>query len=363
MSVDIQQTRTGVAGDGLATETFVDWLVSDELVGQGGHCLSWWNPAHPGYPYPEITGLLLQLLSQERVAPTRCRALAAALVADHLDPPGGIGANAGRQGVRRFGVGFTFDTAMALRGLVAYATSTLGQDSAGVVADVAGDFARALVRAALERDPNVGANSRRALTSSTRWSASFGAHQAKICGALADAPRLVGQLTGLDDALEVLVRAALDCQSDAGRFRVHSASRLTYVHSHCYAVEGLLMYAAGTGRPSATMAPAGAGADWLAVAQEPNGALRAWHDGDRAFGPGRSDATAQAVRIWALVDPDRYAGPIAEACTYLSGRREPGRGLRYEDDSSDISSWATIFAAQALAWAERPSLARAALLV
>ncbi len=79
------------------------WKVPD------GHCVSWWNPLHPGYPYPEISGLLLQLLADIDAAPTRRRELAAALLAD-LD--------AG-QGIRRGEHAYTFDTAMAVRGLLA----------------------------------------------------------------------------------------------------------------------------------------------------------------------------------------------------------------------------------------------------
>src|SRR4051794_15030809 len=49
------------------------WLVSDRVILPDGHVRSWDNPAHPGYAYPEITGLLLSLLSHEGPAPEATR--------------------------------------------------------------------------------------------------------------------------------------------------------------------------------------------------------------------------------------------------------------------------------------------------
>ena len=87
------------------------WLASDDLEAPGGHCLSWWNPARPGYAYPEISGLLLRLLSLAPTARARRQRLLAALLRDYAAAPA----------VHRGGQGYTFDTAMVLGGVLAHA--------------------------------------------------------------------------------------------------------------------------------------------------------------------------------------------------------------------------------------------------
>ena len=41
------------------------WLVSPSVVHADGRVMSWSNPQHAGYPYPEIAGYLLSLLALE----------------------------------------------------------------------------------------------------------------------------------------------------------------------------------------------------------------------------------------------------------------------------------------------------------
>ncbi len=98
--------------------------------------------------------------------------------------------------------------------------------------------------------------------------------------------------------------------------------------------------------------PVLAGARWLADVQRPDGSLGAWHDGSADSGPARTDATAQALRIWTLVDRDRFAEPAVRAAAALRRNVVGSRGVRYEAGSDDLCSWATIFAVQALSWLE-----------
>jgi hypothetical protein len=330
----------------------LSWLTSAELAAPDGHCLSWWNPGHPGYPYPEISGLLLTLLSIEDVAADRRAELTNALVAD-----ASVGDEVAR-GVARGARAYTFDTAMALRGLL------LDGRRSPAVHDLALRWTELLVRAAEEHDPAAGgAWGAAELTSATHWSESFGAHQAKVCGALVAAADRFGRPPELRAALETYVRAATDVQRDDGRFPAHPRTNVTYVHSHCYAVEGLLMAAAGGARVEDGVGRVLAAAGWLASAQRPDGGLAAWHDGTRAWGPVRADATAQALRIWTLADPERFAGNRLAATRLLESLRVSGRGLRYEPDSADVNAWATIFGHQALTWQRDVSAARPAELV
>jgi hypothetical protein len=340
----------------VSARDLVRWLASADLGAPDGHCLSWWNPDHRGYAYPEISGLLLRLLSLAEADADRRQGLRRALLRD--GEAGGA--------VHRGAQGYTFDTAMALAGLLAQMRAD-AEGGGGVAGRVAHGWASVLITAAGRADPTAGQHDpgrpgrpgRPA--ADTRWSMAFGAHQAKVCGALLDTGRALGPLPGLDDAISACAGAALDVQEDDGRFRIHAASPMTYAHGHCYAVEGLLM--CGAAGRTGHLRQAEAGAAWLASAQQPDGSLLAWHDGHAASGPPRADATAQALRIWTLTGPDRFAGPAARARGFLAGLWAPPRGLRYEPGSGDLNAWATIFAAQALAWHADPSAADAARIV
>lgn len=298
-------------------------MSSADLVGEDGHCLSWSNPAHPGYQYPELSGLLLSFLCRSSHDPVRARQLHDAL---------SIGADV--DGVRRGGITYAFDTAMALRGLLEYRT----EDE--LMATPVPEWTSALVRAVSTATATLPPEE---LTSTTAWSMAFGAHEAKIAAALVTAER-----RGLDtgDALDALRERTLGVQDDLGRFRIHAASDKTYLHAHCYALEGLLMTAED--HPGAT-AEITLGISWLASVQGLNGGWRAWHDGRYASGPERSDATAQAIRLMRLVDAERYEGEILAADAFLVQCQGEHPGLPYEPDSFDITSWSTLFAAQALA--------------
>jgi hypothetical protein len=330
---------------------WLEWLASAELTAPSGDGLSWWNPEHPGYAYPEISGLLLQLLALERAAVERRRRLAGALV-QAPDP---------QTGVARGGRSYTFDTAMALRGLLAQLRSNGEPDLRA--AEIARTWAELLVECAERSSPAARGSWAGELRPDTHWSHAFGAHQAKVCGALVDARAAFGDLAGVDDALSAYAAAATHAQADDGRFRTHRLSPVTYVHSHCYAIEGLIMQAAAGHSSYAPTDAVLAGAKWLVTAQQPNGGFRAWHDGRTASGELRADATAQALRIWTLVDPDRYAAHRHRAAQALLELAVPERGLRYEPASRDISSWSTIFGYQAMSWHRDPARADASRVV
>lgn len=134
-----------------------------------------------------------------------------------------------------------------------------------------------------------------------------------------------------------------------GRFVTHAGSERTYLHAHCYAVEGLLCLAR-LGRPEIVPVCRRA-AEWLLSVQEDSGALLAWHDGESSWGAAHADAIAQAVRIWACVDRVEYAAAIARSLDFLAGLQSAEGGVYYHPGSGDVNSWATIFAVQAVQWA------------
>src|SRR4051794_25967342 len=82
------------------------WVASAALGHPSGHALSWLSQEHPGYPYPEISGYLLALLAGVGGHHERRASLVRALLAEEDG------------GAARGDVLYTFDTGMALNGLL-----------------------------------------------------------------------------------------------------------------------------------------------------------------------------------------------------------------------------------------------------
>jgi hypothetical protein len=302
------------------------WVASPDLSADDGHCLSWYNPRHRGYAYPELSGLLLSFLCRSGGDPARAEQVHDAL-----------SVNASPDGARRGSVTYAFDTAMALRGLLDHREDRVLLDPP------VPDWTAALIRAV---SAGQGTDPAEELTPDTRWSMAFGAHQAKVGGALVAAARRGVRAAEIGVALAVLRERTLVLSDEQGRFRIHAASPMTYLHSHCYALEGLLMMAEDD--PGAT-AEIGLGVEWLARTQGASGGWRAWHDGREASGPERTDATAQAVRLMRLTDERRYRRAIDAAQAFLVCTQGEHPGLPYEPGSLDLTSWSTLFTAQAFA--------------
>lgn len=280
------------------------WLQGPEVVRDDGAVMSWHNPAHPGYPYPEIAGLWLCAFPAAPAAPRVLAWLRA-----QVDRDGRLG---------RGDVRYAFDAAVALRGMLAAAPPD------ALTAAVAGRL-RGDLRAGLAA---VGARER-------RWSTLPAPHLLKCAIALGD---------NEIDAREAVLRAPQGLRFDDG-----TGAGRTYLHANLYALEGA-RWCAQRGDPEAARW-CDEGARWLAWAQDPGGGMRAWHDGARADGAPRADATAQAVRFWCAADRARYAENIARGRAFLEGLQHPDGGVRYEPGSGDVNVWATIFAAQAERWA------------
>jgi hypothetical protein len=305
------------------------WLVSPSVVNADGRVMSWSNPQHAGYPYPEIAGYLLSLLALEGESTLDIRDRIARRLVSDISPAGGVG---------RDGADYVFDSAMALAGLIAH------ESAGGVLSDHRSvdrlfDFVTVNLTA---RQAGTGLST----ADPDHWSVSYGCHLLKAVIALyayderrprsttsALVDRLVAELTGL---------------YDNGRFRANASSLVTYLHSCCYAVEGLLVV---QGRRQGEYRDLIRGsARWLAEIQTSEGGLRAFHDGRDAFGTLHTDATAQAVRIWSLVDAKAYQEQIDRGLGFLAEMRTPVGGLRYEPGSDDVNTWATIFGLQAVQW-------------
>lgn len=285
------------------------WLLEHGV--HGDEVLSWVDDSHSGYAYPEAGGLLLRWIGpHERLMPVQDRLV-------HMIHDRTVG---------RAGHRYLFDTAVVLTGLEHWDTHE----------DPRWTAAREHLAVSLTRGEVVWPSL------PPRWSTLAGPHVLKL--AVGEAARNArGWSTPL---LEVLERWPAQL-AEGGRI-VTAPHEATYIHAHAYAAEGLLALRE-LGVERTELAPAIA---FLAEAQRDDGALPAWHDGRSASGPGRSDATAQAVRLFACFDPRGYANAIARGLDYLRRQTTAKGAVRYEDDSAHLNTWCTIFAAQARAWAE-----------
>jgi hypothetical protein len=304
----------------------LQWLVGGQVVTDYGAVLSWHNLVHPGYVYPEAAGLLLSLLAQEGLGRDDLQPLIAQRLAADTDKDGGLG---------RWGMAYAFDTAIALSGILEYERAGGSLPDASLPRRLFEFIGTCLVARRGTGTPN---------PLSDRWSLSYGCHLLKVVRALwsyhdregdSRCARLIRRL--VDDLLPLHA---------GGRFRIHSRSPETYVHAHCYAIEGLLcLERRGMSRVASII---GDCARWLADIQAEDGGIPAWHDGVSPRGVSHADATAQAVRIWSCVNPRAFAREIERALGSLATVQGSGGGIRYRGGSEDINTWSTVFSVQAV---------------
>lgn len=272
------------------------FLVGSPPLAQDGRVLSWLGP--DAYPYDECTALLARHYAWTD-QPSRLARLTAVLDRQ-LHANGGLG---------RDTLIYAFDTALCL--------------------PVAGaGRARALqtVLSCLE-----GRAAAQPVHTPERWSQAFGPHLLKAIAALRPEERSAGVLT----AQRALVG---ECYAD-GAFRTHPDRLGTYLHAHCYAVEGLLALEGRSARVEAAV-------DWLAEQVQADGGLPAWVDAPVERRP--SDVVAQAARLFALVAPRRHAGLLRRTLGRLAALQDPeSGGIRYVEGGEHVNVWASIFAHQA----------------
>ncbi len=314
-----EDTALATAGVVPRAEALERWLRSGEVVEPSGGVWSWRNEGHEGFAYPEAAALWLSWAAWRRDAGTPDVAAARAVVRRLLSELGEAGA------VGRAGRIYLFDTCVALDALARF----LGTDRtpAEVVDRTLGGIDRFL-----EADAPVLPGR----AAQPRWSETWGPHLSRAAALLLRGSRTLGRERGVELARRIRTRVA--ARPDAmGR---------TYLHALVYSAEGeLLTRALGE---AAGPIDAVETARSLTRLQRDDGGLPAWSDGE---GAGRSDTTAQAVRLWSAVDAPRFAPNRERALAYLARCQTPHGGVLYELGGGDRNTWATIFTAQAVAWA------------
>jgi len=295
------------------------WLLGRAVVGRDGAILSWSNPRHPGYPYPEAAGLFLSALrttsrvegngALDRVARWLCKSIGA---------EGGVG---------RGGVTYLFDSAVVLAGLLRYRGAG-GPVECDTAIHRLRDFVCHQIASGAAVLPSYAA-------ADGRWSTQFGAHLLKSLHALYLYAKAFGNAPQ-DDLVPALINRSGQQPSPV------------YIHPFCYEQEGHLV-AVHYGLTS-LFEPIDGALEWLAALQQPSGAILAFANGMDGFGEPRTDATAQAVRLWLLRDRSRYGEAIARGLSFLATCQTPKGGIRYTPERDDVCSWSTMFTLQALEW-------------
>jgi len=309
----------------------VSWLQGSAVLAADGAVLSWYNEDHPGYPYPEAAGLWLAAYpwfvswtEPDELSGLHERAdRVAGWLCHQLSPQGGVG---------RDGHVYVFDTAVVLAGLIRFVQMRQPVDPIRSQVEDAIFTAHGFVQTSLEERVAIIPH-----TSSERWSQRFEAHLLKCTLSLDLYAHHAVTRVQYPDSLTDLAN---------GISPTITESDPVYVHALCYALEGLLVR--NICRNDAPDSRVFSLLEQLVDIQEPSGGVAAFIHEGRGLGPCRSDASAQLVRLWCLVDPERYRDPIRAALRFLHDMQAPGGGIRYEPGSNDINTWSTLFTIQAI---------------
>jgi hypothetical protein len=317
-------------------ERHLRWLVGGSIRLTDGMLAAWVENGAPSHSYQESTAYLLSLLAYlQHVAPDERWPSEAARTARALLRDLGHRAGCGRDGKV-----YLFDTAVGLRALHRYAT-TFGEsaDAGDALPRALTSLAQTSGRLLARKQACVNGG---APVTGEHWSDTYSVHLLKAVHHAC--PWLTPDAGGLS------VRQAVDELCTAfhrdGRFYTDRRLAAVYLHAHCYAMEGLLALedeASGAWHRRVRDA-----ADWLVQCQTAAGGLPRWwpaNDDELAV-----DATAQAVRVWQCLDPQRYDDAIRRGLVFLRAMAHPDGGFYYSSRRRHVNSWTTIFAVQALLW-------------
>ena len=322
------------------------FLAKSSLVDARGNVYSWLNPRHPGFVYPEIMGLYLNLSSQLIRAPNTPKAsktvnallenrshAVAKQLQKLISPVGGLG---------KQGQIYAFDNCMAIAGLLAYKQHLGGFIEPKILLAMT-DFAVKLLRQKLVCTDDLGNTVEQKL----HWSNTFGASTLKNAIALNKLAQETQDITYRQLALQI-AEDAIDRCFRGSYFTAFATTNTVYCHAHCYALEGLLYLQTQGYRQFDRVLKAGV--KQLKAWQNDDGSMYNWYN--NAFGQRFkvADATAQAIRLWLAIDRDFYAENIERGWQFLISLQSPQTGLYYQPDSQDRNSWASIFTVQAMDW-------------
>ena len=326
-----------------------EWVSSGACRGAGGAFVAWFDLANGSrsYDYPEISGYALTYLANQTFLSEGERS-AGHRAADWLNERVRAGNLAARDGWDNDAV-YLFDLGMIAAGLLSFGRRTEVEryvEAGRRLVDFLGDEIRST--------QSISPVSRRGPQSERAgWSSRGVPHLAKLVQAFLLADELADGIYRRVAAR--LIETIKRLQAADGRMQTDEDETRTMLHPHLYAAEGLWIWGSAAHDDDA-LQRARLATEWAFTHQLEQGGLPrfAANGKRRGAAPEQSDVTAQAVRL-ALALGLRFSAVDRALTRLIEVARGDERGLAivYQPDSPDIhlSTWATLFAAQALAMA------------
>ena len=156
---------------------------------------------------------------------------------------------------------------------------------------------------------------------------------------------------------------ALKFQQNNGRFITNHKDKSTFVHAHCYTIEGLLS-AATILNENKYMEAAVNGLNWILKNQMPNGSFPAYFINNRFINVESPDISSQVIRLYLLMKNLRNANDINIDLSIkrildfqcMNNEREAyggfiaGKAWFYPEDNNarHVNSWVTMFILQTI---------------
>jgi hypothetical protein len=329
-------TKPGIAQLPQSIEKHVQWLLHGPIRSADGMVAAWSDRGRPSHVYEESTGYLLTLLGylyhltgQDRFEHEAIR------VADAL-----VKRLGSQKGFGRSGIAYLFDTAVCLRGLATFLAMFKTSVELPVYKSAVGALNEIAATCGLLIAKQLACDPKPKTEQQVRWSERFNVHHIKVlhhCWPWVAGHIDVGQL----------IENFVDRQFKDGLFLTDPQNGESYLHAHCYGVEGLL--ALEKQHHLRLDIRKNQIAQALSDLQLPNGGIPKF-DPVASHPTVASDTTAQAVRIWQCIDPETYSANIQQALSFLEAMADEGGGILYSSNSNHLNSWTTIFAVQAMAW-------------
>jgi hypothetical protein len=325
------------------------WVSSGACQSESGAFVAWFDLANGrrSYDYPEISGYALTYLAGQVSLSERERS-AGQRAADWLTERVRTGKLAARDGWDNDAV-YLFDIGMIAAGLLSFGRRTEVERYLETGRHLV-SFLRDETRPTQSISPVArrGPQPERA-----SWSSRGVPHLAKLVQAFLLADELAD---GTDKRVAArLIETIKRLQAADGRMGTDEDETPTMLHPHLYAAEGLWIWGSAAHDDDA-LEHARMAAEWAFTHQLEQGGLpRSVANGkQRGTAREQSDVTAQAVRL-ALALGLRSCAVDRALTRLIEVARGDERGLAivYQPDSPDIhlNTWATLFAAQALATA------------
>jgi len=266
---------------------------------------------------------------------------------------------------------YAFDNGVCCKGLLDLFTLT-GDERYLKCAERIADW---LVSKALNEDgsvkPVLDLDSGRFVEDRSMWYKVSGSFHAKIAMPLLQLSSVNNDRRFRDAAVRIC-EWAIGQQQGNGNFPANKTMRATYLHFHCYTVEALL-YAYACEGSQRFIEAAERGVNWALTLQRTDGTLPRWH-GSGTMRETANHVQAQIVRIFSLMNMLGRGSGLEEAARkaadYLLGLQRVdqeattrggfigGTVRKYRilpRRSPEVSSWAAMFAIQALHFLEEAS--------